>query len=70
MSKITAFSLSLSRGIAYATSECQMEVRENAVSKYDIPFMISSTPFMSALYSTSRLSSFTYIRTRIIRHWI
>jgi len=32
------FSLSLSRGTAHATSECQTEVRENAVSKYHFPF--------------------------------
>jgi len=34
MPKTTAFSLSLSRGTAHATSEYQTEVRENAVSKY------------------------------------
>jgi len=38
MSKAIAFSLSLSRGTAHATSECQTEVRENAVSKYDFPY--------------------------------
>ena len=32
--KTIAFSLSLSRGTAHATSECQTEVRENTVSKY------------------------------------
>jgi len=34
MPKTIAFSLSLSRGTAHATSECQTEIRENIVSKY------------------------------------
>jgi len=34
ISKTIAFSLSLSRGTTHATSECQMEVRKNTVSKY------------------------------------
>jgi len=38
MPKTNAFSLWLSRGIAHATSECQTEVRENAVSKYHFPY--------------------------------
>jgi len=37
MLNITAFSLSLSRGTANATSKCQTEVRENTVSKFHFP---------------------------------
>jgi len=37
MPKRTAFSFSLSRGTVHATSECQTEVRENAVLKYHFP---------------------------------
>jgi len=40
-SKTTVFSLSLLCGTAHATSECQTEVRENAVSKYHFPYFIN-----------------------------
>jgi len=39
MPKTTTFSVSLSRGTSHATSECQTEVRENAMSKYHFPFL-------------------------------
>jgi len=39
MPKTTVFSLSLSCGTTHATSKCQTEVRENAVSKYHFPYV-------------------------------
>jgi len=37
-SKTTAFSLSLLCGTTHVMSECQTDVRENAVSKYHFPY--------------------------------